>query len=455
MRRQVSVSVALAITLIAMTLTFSVTMIVSMSIFDNTVSSVVEKQAQYSKLSELDNYVRANYYGEINDATLNDRIAQGYINGVEDKYSIYYSEKEYTEILEYEQGTRVGIGISVVKDADGYFSILRVYSDSPADKAGVTRGGKVIRVDDVDTKTLTNVRAITRLLRGEQGTTVNITCLYGADEKTFEVQRSNYYQPTVEYEKVGDYGYIRIYSFGKNTYTDFDFVISEAIGDGVRGIVFDVRGNTGETYRAAYDVIDRLCPLGVVAKSENKAGVVRNVATSDEEYVDLPMVVLVDANTAAAAEIFAVSIRDLNGGLVAGAKTQGRGMLQSAPQRLSDGSAVVITTAKLLTGRDESFEGVGIAPDIEISGGVEDEFALYDPKPREDTQILRAFEVVRTIITGQGGTAPELVLDEPSASEPALAPAVGEAASGAVGEGDASTPAQEEPAGDSSAASEE
>lgn len=439
MKKQISVNIALAITLIAMTVTFSVTMVIAMTIFDNTVSSVVEKQALYSRLSELDTYVRDNYYGEINDARLNDRISQGYLNGIGDSYSIYYTEKEYSELLEYEQGVRVGIGVQAIKDADGYFRIMRVYPGSPAEKEGVQRGGKITAVGDVDTRTLSSVRALNPLLRDEPGTTVEFTCLYGSEEITYSIQHTNYSTPTVEYEKVGDYAYFRIHNFGPSTYTDFDYMVSEAAGDGAVGFVFDLRGNPGDNLRAAASCIDMLCPLGVVAKSEDKQGSIKNVATSDEEFIDLPMTVIVNGDTAAAAELFAMSVRDLNGGTIVGTKTMGKGMLQSQPQRLSDGSAVVITVGKLLTGRDESFEGTGITPDIEVAMTLEDEYALYEPLPRSDPQILRAYEVVRGMIIAQGGNAPAVDLSEPAAAVSAVAG--GDSSlpeSGSLAEGDAS-----------------
>lgn len=412
MKRKVPVGIAIAIALLAMTVTFSLTMVISMASFDRTVSSVVEKQALYSKLGEMDKYVRSSYYGDIDDTILNDRLAQGYLSGIQDEYATYYSEKEYSELKEYENGTRVGIGLKVIKDVDGYFSIVRVFDESPAEKAGIRQGGKIIQVDDVESKTVTSERAMQSLLGGEQGTNVEIKCLYGNDEESFSIQRINFTAPTVEYTKVGDYGYVRIYDFGPNSYTDFDFIMSEAVSDGVLGIVFDLRGTAGDNYRSAYDIIDYVCPLGVIAKSRNKSGVVKTQATSDDEAVDLPMAVLVDATTAGYAELFAVSVKELNEGVIVGAKTKGKWMIQSAPQRLSDGSAVVITTDELLTGSDESFNGKGVPPDVEIASALDDPYALYNPQPNSDPHIIRAFEVVRNIIIGKGEEAPELKLEK-------------------------------------------
>ncbi len=166
--------------------------------------------------------------------------------------------------------------------------------------------------------------------------------------------------------------------------------------------MFDVRSTSGGQFRNCYECINVLAPRGTVAKSVNKTGAVRVLATSDDASVDLPMVVLTDAATAGPAELFAVSLRDMCGARIAGARTAGKSSIQSTPQRLADGSAVSVTTAMLLTGRDESLEG-GIAPDVELGSEQLTPDMLYDPDPMADTQILRAIEMVRAMVREAGG----------------------------------------------------
>ncbi len=434
MTKKITVSVALTITLIAITVTFAITWLVATDYFNRAVQSVTQKQATYTKLLEVDTYVRNNYFGEINNTVLNDLIVQGYLRGMEDPYATYYSEKEYTEQQEYEAGTRVGVGILVSRNADGFFYIERVYKDSPADKAGVQAGGRIVKVDGAEIKGQTSERALQSLLRGQQGTTLTLDCIYGNnEEKNFEVQRINYAAPTVEYLKSGDFGYIRISIFEKNTAAELDSAVLQAQADGVKGLVFDLRGNQGGQFQQAYNAIDYLCPRGTIAKSVAKNNTVQVRATSDDENaVDLPMAVLVDKNTAAAAELFAASIRDLSGGSVVGEVTAGKGMLQSPPQQLTDGSAISITTAKLLTGKDESFDKVGITPSVEVLVDEQNQSVnLYAPNPGKDPQILRALEVARSLtgdsslsivyeapatIGGEGETGGELVADGASSS---------------------------------------
>ncbi len=398
MNKKISVSVSLAVAIIAMTVTVAITWIVAMSLFDTAVASVVDRQAQFEKLAEIDTYVRDRFFGEIDNNYLSDRTAQGYVQGLGDKYSVYYTEKEFTELQQIEKGELVGIGIEIVKDVTNYYRIARVYDDSPAAKAGVTAGGLITKVDGVDTKTVTSVKNMHSLLRGRPGETIDLTCLYGAsEEKNFSFQRDNYQAPTVE-PFIMDEGvaYIRISSFDSRSYTDFDYILREALAAQPKALVFDVRDNQGGSYKTAYQMIDLLCPTGTIAKSEAKNGTIKVVATSGEEYVDLPMVVLVNENTAAAAEIFAASIRDLSGGKIVGTTTQGHGTLQSTPKRLSDGSAISITEALLLTGKEQSYNGVGLEPDIEVLVGAGEDLNLFAPDIKTDQQISRALEVARS-----------------------------------------------------------
>ncbi len=455
MSKKIPVSVSLAITLLAITITFAFTWLGSMERFNSTVSSITSKQAQFTKLGELDTYVRSNYYGEIDDTNLNDRIAQGYMNGLGDKYASYYTEKEYLEQTEYDNGTRVGVGIEVVRDADGYFRILRVHTGSPAEGAGVEIDGRITSIAGQDAKTVTTLRAMNGLLRGVPGEELTLTCLYDkADERTFTFQRVNYIAPTVEYTKAGDFAYIRISGFERNTATEFSAALQKAQAEGARGLVFDVRGNSGGMYAQAYTMIDQLAPLSkAIAYSENKSGITRVLATSDDAAVDLPMAVIANNTTSAAAELFAVSVRNLCGGQIVGMTTAGKGMLQSAPQRLADGSAVVITVAKLLTSTGESFDTVGVVPDVEVLYEITDERALINPNMETDIQIVRALDLLRSTVGATLEPTPESAAPESTAppaesidaaNDPG-APTSGQSESTAPDAGE-SEPAQGEPA---------
>ena len=148
MSKKISLGVAATIAIIAMAVTFSLTMVVSMKMFNTTVSSVKNKERQYNKLSEIDRFVRSEEFFTIDEDTLNDRLAAGYMNGINDKYAVYYTAKEYSEKQAVEKGTLTGIGVAVVNDASsGYARIIRLYDNSPAAEAGMQVGGFITAKD--------------------------------------------------------------------------------------------------------------------------------------------------------------------------------------------------------------------------------------------------------------------------------------------------------------------
>ena len=398
MNKKISVSVAITVALIAMTVTFSITMIVAMQIFDNTVTSVNEKQSMYNKLAEIDKYVRANAYNTIDDATLNDYIAYGYMLGINDKNAKYYTEKEYSDLLAVQNGKLLGIGVDLIKDtATGYGRVIRVYSGSPAAELGIEVGSYITRIGETDTKNLTKDGMLTRL-RGEDGTTVTITYLTRgtSEEKTVEVTHVGYTTPTVEYQTLNDtYGYVKITQFGSTTASELDYAVNQLTGAGVTALVFDLRDNEGGLLDSANECIDLLVGEGVIAYAEYSDGTREILAESDENKVDLPMICLVNGNTASSAELFAASLRDMAGAKLVGTKTYGKGTIQAAPQRLSDGSAVSVTVARLLTGKEECFDSTGLTVDQEVQ--LAENTVMYDYALAEDAQVLRAVSVADTL----------------------------------------------------------
>ena len=398
MNKKISVSVAITIAIIAMTVTFSVTMILAMQIFDNTVTSVNEKQSMYNKLSEIDKYVRANGYNEINDNTLYDYIAYGYMLGINDKNAKYYTEKEYSELLGIQSGKIMGIGVELIKDAStGYGRVVKVYTGSPAAELGIEVGSYITKIGETATKSLTRDAMLARL-RGENGVTVNLTYLTPAtnEEKTVDVNHYSYSAPTVDYQLVNEkLGYIRITQFGTTTTSELDYALNELVKQGAAALVFDLRDNEGGLLNTALESADLLCAGGPLAYAEYRGGTQEVLQEADDAKIDLPVVCLVNGNTASAAELFAASLRELNEAKLVGTKTHGKGTIQAAPQRLSDGSAVVVTVAKLLTGKGESFDGTGLAVDQEVT--LAENTTLYDYTLEEDAQVQKALSVAVTL----------------------------------------------------------
>ena len=398
MSKKVSLGVAATVTLIAMAVTFSMTMTVSMNMFNNTVSSVKNKERMYNKLSEVDRYVRANEYFDINDDTLNDTIASGYMLGISDRYARYYSAKAYSERVGLANGRLMGIGVAVVKDpSSGYARIIRVYDNTPATNVGLEVGGFITAIGDTSTRSMSDAAAMTSALLGEEGSIVSIKYLTPLrEEQSFEIIHANYTTPSISTVRLMDngVGYLRVDSFTSGTAVEFRNAVNSLTNQGATSLIFDLRDNSGENLNAALVATDYCVPSGLIAQSQDKGGNVADLRMSDENEITLPMVCLVNGSTASGAELFANALRKMAGATIVGSTTAGKGVLLSDPQSLSDGSAVVITVGILLDNEGKNWNGTGLTPDVDASLTNDEQSSYYDFTVDNDPQITKAINAI-------------------------------------------------------------
>ena len=431
MNRKISVGMAVSIVILAMTVTFSITMLVAMRLFDSTVSSVKEKESMYNKIAEVDRYVRSNDYYQIDETTLYDRLTAGYLLGTGDKYARYYTASAYTDLMNAQNGTLLGIGVELAVDQSGYAKVTKVYDESPAKEAGITVGCYITAVDGTDVKSLSGVDAIQTRLRGESGTSVNVTWLDSeATEHTVDLTHFGYSTTTVDFQMLqGNVGYIKIRQFDASTPSELDYAIRSLSANNALSLVFDLRDNGGGLLDDALSCIDLVAPEGTLAYAEDQNGT-RTVlgSSTGDSYVSLPMVCLVNGNTASAAELFASSLRTLNGARLVGTTTMGKGTIQSSPQRLSDGSAVVITVAKLICGDGSCFDGTGLSVDVDRPLTADEQTAYYDYTVENDPQIQRAVSTAQqmsgtTTVSGVNEAASSEAASDSTAADSAAAEA--------------------------------
>lgn len=404
MSKKISLGVAATTAIIAMAVTFSLTMVVSMKMFNTTVSSVKNKERQYNKLSEIDRFVRAGEYFTIDEDTLNDRLAAGYMNGINDKYAVYYTAKEYSEKQSVEKGTLTGIGVAVVNDASsGYARIIRLYDNSPAAEAGMQVGGFITAINDESTRNITSTARLTSKLLGEEGTTTTITYLTpDRQEQQLNLVHSNYKTPSIyTRQMVADTcGYIRIDAFTSGTASEFKAAVDELLQQGANSLVFDLRDNTGENLNAALVAADYCVPSGEIAKQQDRDGNVTVLRMSDETEINVPIVCLVNGSTAGSAELFANALRKMAGATLVGTQTAGKGVVMSDAQSFSDGSAAYITVGLLLDNEDQTWNEEGLRPDIDAALSVDEQNAYYDYTLDTDPQISKAVNAA-TALAGQ------------------------------------------------------
>ena len=421
MNKKISIGLAITIAIIAMTVTFSITMILAMQLYDRRITAVQEKATMYDKLAEIDNYVRANAFYDINTDTLSDTIASGYMLGIGDRYATYYTVNAYTDLLNVQNGVLIGIGVEVVKDNSGYAKIIKVYDGSPAAELNMVRGGYITAIDGVEVRTLSTRDAITARLRGQEGTSLVISYLSPLSEASeLTVTRAPYEIPTVEYQLLaGSCGYLKIRSFSANTPSELDYAVRQAQNAGATSLIFDLRDNAGGLLDSAISCVDLLVPEGPVAFAEARDGSRTELGASGPSEVDLPMVCIINGSTASSAELFALSLREFDKAQLIGTRTYGKGTVQASPYKLSDGSAVVLTVARLYTGQLTSFDGTGIEPDVEVTLTADEEQAYYDLTVETDSQIQRAVELASSITFAQTtGQDPNSVASSSASSAP-------------------------------------
>ncbi len=373
MNKKISLGLALSLIAIASAVTFILTSFFSLQSFNKKVVDVNEKSKKYNSLQVLDSYVRENYLGDINENDLSDGILKGYISGLDDKYSRYLTEEEYLSEQNEDQGQLVGLGLTLSRDDNGYIRIAEIMQDSPVVDAGIQVGDVITLIDGVDVLAAGFEESV-EAMRGTEGSEIKLTIRRDGIDKDYTFTRRSIEMITVTGEMVNEnVGYIKIKSFKKNTPQQFIDTLERLTSNGAKAIVFDVRDNGGGIVDSLSDCVDPLLPEGVIATAEYKDGHSETLVYSDANELDIPMVVLVNNNTASAAELFAASLRDFGSAVLVGERTYGKGVMQQTTEFDKKG-AVVLTVAKYKTTVSECYDGIGLTPDYTV----ENTFEEYD-----------------------------------------------------------------------------
>ena len=379
MNKKVSLGVTISAMAIVCALTFIVTSFISLQRFNNKVQAVKEKAEKYSRLEALDTYVREHYYqSELDEDGLMNGILKGYVAGLDDPYSVYMTEEEYSAIKLRDSGRQVGIGITVTQNAEGYAEILEVQEDSPAENGGLQVGDVIVAVEGKDLKEVGYEESINNV-RGEPDTKVRLTIRRKEKDSEFTITRRDFELKTIKSELLdGHIGYIRIRAFRENTDEQFQAAMDDLIANGADALLFDVRNNGGGLLDSLQNMLDPLLPEGVIATATYQNGESETVISSDEVETDLPIVILVNGKSASASELFSASLRDFKNAKLIGTQTYGKGVMQNMVA-MPDGGGLNLTVATYQTTRSECYHGVGLTPDEVVEPSDDTDVDAIDP----------------------------------------------------------------------------
>ena len=353
--------------------------------------------AKYAKMETLLNYIDENYIREYDNALLWEAVYAAMFESIGDPYSQYMTAEEYTAYVESHSGNYVGIGISVIYDpeTEGAF-VHRVVTDSPAQKAGILPGDIVTAIEQTLLTEDTYSEAL-NLVAGEEGTSVKLTILRDGETLQIEAVRGKMKTENVFYKKLeGDVAYIEILSFSEAiTYEQFASALEQAKADGCKAYIFDVRDNPGGSLDVICKCLDLLLPEGDIIHIVSADGKSESQKSDGERFLDAPMAVLCNGNTASAAELFTADLRDYGIATIVGEKTFGKGTMQSIVP-MKDGSAIKITHRYYNPASNVSYDGIGIKPTegYEVILTEEERLKLYRLPLSEDKQLQKALEAL-------------------------------------------------------------
>ena len=343
------------------------------------------------KIDQIQSYLDAYYMGEYTTDDVETSIAKGMLGGIGDKYAQYYSQSEFKELLEEIQGNYSGIGVSVALNDEGRVEVFNVFKGTPAEEAGILPGDMIIKA--AGEENITDVDTLVSLVRGEEGTSVDITILRGEEEIDLTVERKSIEIPSIEYEMLKDnIGYIAISEFEVSTVSQFNAALDALTEQGMTSLIIDLRNNPGGDYDSVVAMADRVLPEGVIISTKDKNGNVKSENSDEAHKLTIPCVALVNENSASAAELFTGALQDYGVAEVVGTVTYGKGVVQSIFS-LPDGSGMKFTTETYYTPKGRDINGVGIIPDyeVELPEDVYDDGVLEE---EEDKQLQKAIELL-------------------------------------------------------------
>ncbi|MCL2611026.1 MAG: S41 family peptidase [Defluviitaleaceae bacterium] len=344
----------------------------------------------YEKIEIINTLLESNFAGELDQENVRNGIFRGMLEGTGDRYTSYLTADEFYRFMEHSRGTFVGIGAGVAQAPNGGVLIISPFAGSPAYRAGILPGDVITYVDGQDIGTYSVETAIS-MITGEAGTAVNLTIYRESENKTFDVEviRDVIEVPTVSYKIFEEtIGYIKLTGFEEVSRAQFIEALESLTRQGMQSLIIDVRNNPGGRLDVVVAIADRLVPEGLILYM-NDANGRRTDFNSSRNHLGIPMVVLINGNSASASEVLAGAIQDHEVGILIGEQSFGKASVQDFFP-LPDGSAVRMTIATYYTPKGQAINSHGLTPDITVEMDKEYTNRLSSLELEEDVQLQKA-----------------------------------------------------------------
>lgn len=376
------------------------TLVPALSNLPHSIAKLISGKGNHSltqRINEIDSYLEGTYINEYNRDQLNDMAVRGYVAGLGDKYSIYYTKQEFDELNAEMKGNYKGIGIEVAVDDEGYIQVLKAYKNAPASEAGMQAEDRIVKVNKTEVNGDNFDLAIDMIKGvGEYGKndTMTITVRRGEKLLDLKVTRREVVAQSVETKMLsGNIGYIALSSFMEESDEDFIKGTNSLVSNGAKSLIIDLRNNGGGMLDTVVNISDFLLPEGKILTIKGKESE-PVVFSSEKSCIDIPICVLINGNSASASEVLAGALKDHSKATIVGETSYGKGVVQTL-YPLSDGSGIKLTTAKYYTPSGECIDQKGIKPDKTVEMELTKALDLYSLD--EDVQLKEAMKQVKKL----------------------------------------------------------
>lgn len=354
------------------------------------------------KINAVNTFLEKEYLYDFDNSEMNENAVKAYVESLNEPYTHYYPAPEFLSYIGNIQEGYVGIGVVVGINSDNLIEVISAVEDGPAFNMGIMPGDILKAVDGVEYDGNGMTEAVNAIRIGKEGTTVELTLLRNDEEISVSIERKTIHSESVKSEMLEkDIGYMRITGFNmpsetdeKSTHTEFKEHIAKLQDGGMKKLIIDLRDNPGGVLTEVCDIADDLLPEGVITYIEDKNGE-RKYYNSDANSIDIPLVVLINGNSASASEVLTGALKDYGKAVIVGETSYGKGIVQNV-YSFSDGSGISMTSAKYYTPNGICIHDKGIEPDVKIDAGEEYKNSYITlTEHKKDIQLQKALEIIR------------------------------------------------------------